>query len=223
MLLIGPSAVFVSYACLFTHLLRSDAYKRFPAFTLSILVWLLYLPAWVWEMTQPPGLGILPWIQPLLLASQVFAWIEAFQLVTRKLPPAERFWIAAALSTAALICIVRIWGLQSHPYHAVRTYVHVSMAVGGVFVAGWLWIKPTPIRAEVLQHGLILTLYFCGHAIAGIARIAGLRWWMTSAVYSLISINCAALWLLRLESKPRLKHELHVRNTPLPRPLPFVP
>ncbi len=221
-MLIGPAVVFLAFACLLVRLARSGSVCRFPAFTLSIVAWLLYLPAWAWVTTHQPGYGILPMLQPLLICARFLAWLEAWHLSTIELPPSERRWILGVLGIAVALGITYAWGLQATPYHAIRTYANLALAIAGIVTAAWVWCSEAAINREVRDHSLILTLYFAGHALANISTIAGMPWQATSALYCYLSVACAVLWWLRLKTKARFEYQLDIRKLPVARALPFV-
>ncbi len=222
-MLIGPAIVFVAFAALLVRLCRSGSIWRFPAFTLSLLAWLLYLPAWAWVTTHQPGYGILPMLQPLLICARFLAWLEAWHLSTIELPPSERRWILGVLGIAAMLGIVYTWGLPQHPYHAVRTYANLALALGGTVTAAWVWCSEASINREVRDHGLILTLYFSGHALANISTIAGMPWQATSAIYCYISVACAILWGVWIKPALNGQYKFQIRQSPVSIRVPLVP
>lgn len=195
MIFASPIALLLAYSALLYRYTRSGVIWRIPGFFAYLIAFLVSLIAHGAALAMPPGLGYLPYLEPVLISLKVIAWLEAFTMATVDLAPLERRLFLALLATVSLIAIVIVAGSQPDLYRAVRAYANTALAAASLAGVGWLWIAPIDIRPDVRNHCLILTVYFCNLAVAGFMPASTRAAWITvNALSSAISLLCCWEW-----------------------------
>ena len=195
MRLLAPIVVFLAFSALLLRLLRSGGIWRLPGLVAFLTGFLAYQLVWAWAMTHPPGLGILPYLQPAMIGLKALAWLEAFALATEKLAPAERRLILYLLASIGAIAAVVVFGSQPDAYHALLAYSAVLLAASALAAVGCFWLAPVNLPAEVRRHGLTLTAFYVVQAALRIVPpTTGRGWMVVNVAYSVGLLCCAWGW-----------------------------
>lgn len=206
-------AVFLAYTALLIHFARCGAVWRVPAFCCYLVAFLLSLIAHTAALSHPPGLGLLPYLEPALIGLKMAAALEAFDVATEDLAPLERRLMMLLLTAVILIAGTIGYGSQPDLYRSIRTYSNLGLAIGSVVAGGCLWIAPVKLEPAVRNHCLTLTLYFINLAVCGLLPAqTGTAWKGINLGYFTVSLLCCGMWFCSgLRSKPTFQKRLHVR------------
>lgn len=170
-------ASIIAQSGLAIFLLGSGLWRTFRIFTaylaIGVCVSLVRLQfeylttayGWVWLFTEP-----------LLIAFQILASLEAFRLTTREYPNIGRlgvFILTGGLLFALLSSIVLLapeqdssgWSQLHRALLVSRRFVSSLIAAFLTFASLIFFLAPPRISANVRAHRRLLTLYFCFQAV----------------------------------------------------------
>ncbi len=196
--------VFILYGLLLADQTRR---MRFPVFSLYLATFLVKLGMWKWTLAHPPGLGLLPLIEPVLTVLKILVFVEAFRALTEDVNVVERRLLLPFFGCISGIGIVLAGQYVAQPdwYHATRNYVNLALGVSSLLALVCFWIEPVRADREAKGHGIILAAYFVNLAVTGLIPQTRMGGWVNmNTVYLAVSIVCAEAWIVNTQTRWRI-------------------